>query len=51
MLAKSYNDIRDELIVEAKLSRLNFHILVLKYLEEKISRFTELATKNEDEDD
>ena len=53
LLAKSYNDISNELIDDTKLLRLNLHILALGYLEEGASHFTKLPTKDkgEEEDD
>lgn len=48
VLAKTYNDISNEQINEAKLSRLNFYISTLGYLEEIASRFKELAIENKD---
>lgn len=50
-MTKSYNDISNEPINEAKLSRLNFYISVLGYLEEVASCFTELVTDNEYEEE
>ena len=49
LLAKSYNDISNGLIDDTKLLRLNLHILVLRYLEERASRFIKLVIKNEGE--
>lgn len=51
MLAKNYNNISDELIDKTKLSRLNFSILALRYLEKRVSCFIELATKNKDKEE
>ena len=50
LLAKSYNDISNELIDNAKLLWLNLYILALKYLEKGASRFTELLIEDEGEE-
>ena len=50
LLAKSYDDINNKLIDDAKLLWLNLHILALGYLEKKASRFTELPTKDKGEE-
>ena len=51
ILAKSYDNINNEPIIDAKLSKLNFHILALGYLKEGVSHFTKLATKIQDKND
>ena len=50
LLAKSYDDISDRLINDAKLLRLNLYILALRYLKEGASCFIELPTKDEGEE-
>lgn len=48
MLAKSYKNISNKQISKAKLLKLNFHILMLRYLEKRVSCFIELLFKNKD---
>ena len=50
-MAKSYNNISNELINDAKLLRLNLHILALGYLEKEVSHFIELSTKDKDKEE
>ena len=50
-MAKSYNDISNGLIDNAKLLWLNFHILALGYGEDKAFRFINLLTQNKSKEE
>ena len=49
-MAKSYDDINDGLIDDIRLLRLNFYILALGYLEERVPRFIELPTEDKNKE-
>lgn len=49
-MAKNFNDISDDLIDDGDLLRLDLHISAPGYLEEGGSRFTEVATEDDDEE-
>lgn len=48
-MSKIFNDISDDHIDDKELARLKLHILAAGYLEESLSCFTEVLTKNDNE--
>ncbi len=49
-MAKSYNDINDELIDNTKLLWLNLYILALEYLKEGVYHFIELPIEDKSDE-
>lgn len=50
-MVKHFKDISNDPINDDDLLRLNLHILILGYIEEGICCFTEIAIKDEDEEE